>query len=502
MAARLLTLFLAAAAAAYLSPPYRPLVTTLEGTDCLFVNVYTRQLPGRENTLTGLPVMVYIHGGGFYVGSGDSDIYGPHYFMDEPVVLVTFNYRLGPFGFFTTHDEAAPGNYGLLDQVLLLQWVQDNIAAFGGDPKLVTIFGQSAGGASVSLLVLSPLGRGLFHRAISQSGVSFSLFAASGKRRGLADKLAAQLGCLQPYSDALVDCVKRTPAAVLLEAWKATGEHDTIGFIPRVDQERFLPLLPEDARVLLLRGSFTVVPWISGMTELEAATFLPFGLPDEEFVEAIAQKNLVAWSRFLQLTGESLFRILDCGANPIEETIRVLDFFIGDRRVTVGALARLLSDRLIVNEVTEEIRLASLHAPVYKYVLDHRGPGRLTLSRTMPAPANLPFPITELGVGHNEDILYLFTGDTREFQQPGTRAYFMVRFMVNLWANFARTGRPSSDVLPMPEWPIFTERTQLHMRLNSQPEIGAKLFGERVNFWKTVPINEQYRTLLDRRPCF
>ncbi|XP_043209748.1 juvenile hormone esterase-like [Amphibalanus amphitrite] len=401
MAARLLTLFLAAAAAAYLSPPYRPLVTTLEGTvsgatdrsadgslffsfkgiryaqppvgplrfepplrhpgwrgqqeqqqqqqpqhnnitrigdeDCLFVNVYTRQLPGRENTLTGLPVMVYIHGGGFYVGSGDSDIYGPHYFMDEPVVLVTFNYRLGPFGFFTTHDEAAPGNYGLLDQVLLLQWVQDNIAAFGGDPKLVTIFGQSAGGASVSLLVLSPLGRGLFHRAISQSGVSFSLFAASGKRRGLADKLAAQLGCLQPYSDALVDCVKRTPAAVLLEAWKATGEHDTIGFIPRVDQERFLPLLPEDARVLLLRGSFTVVPWISGMTELEAATFLPFGLPDEEFVEAIAQKNLVAWSRFLQLTGESLFRILDCGANPIEETIRVLDFFIGDRRVTSGA---------------------------------------------------------------------------------------------------------------------------------------------------------------------
>ncbi|XP_043191014.1 juvenile hormone esterase-like [Amphibalanus amphitrite] len=574
MAAALLTLFLAAAAAAYLSPPYRPLVTTLEGTvsgatdrsadgslffsfkgiryaqppvgplrfepplrhpgwrgivdalehgnkcaqfeafnsnsnntrlgveDCLFVNVYTRQLPGRESTLTGLPVMVYVHGGGFYLGSGDSDIYGPHYVMDEPVVLVTFNYRLGPFGFFTTHDAAAPGNYGMLDQVLLLQWVQDNIAAFGGDPGLVTIFGQSAGGASVSLLVLSPLGKGLFQHAISQSGASFSFFAASGKRRGLAVKLATQLGCLQPNSDALVDCVKRTPTQVLQDAWEAIGEHDNIGFRPRADRERNFPFLPDDARVLLATGNFNLVPWISGMTSLEGALFLPQQLPTEEFVNEIIDKNLTVWSSFLELIGESRFRILDCGADPIEETIRAINFFVGSGSVTIKALADILSDRIFVNEISEEIRLASAHAPVYKYVLDHMGPGRLTLGDNPPKPDNLPYPITELGVSHDADTLYLFTRANRDREQPGTPAYFMVRFMVNLWTNFARTGRPSSDVLPTPDWPIYTEKYQRHMRLNSHPALGERLFEERVNFWQTVRINEQWRHLLDRSPCF
>ena len=146
---------------------------TLKGSeDCLFANVYTPRLPTTPRSAGGLPVMVFIHDGGFTMGRGDADVYGPQYFMDEDVVLVTFNYRLGALGFFTTHDGHASGNYGLLDQVLLLRWVQDNIAAFGGDPGSVTIFGESAGASSVSILVLSPLTRGLLHHAISQSGTA------------------------------------------------------------------------------------------------------------------------------------------------------------------------------------------------------------------------------------------------------------------------------------------------------------------------------------------
>ena len=114
--------------------------------------------------------MVWIHGGGLTTGSGNPQEYGPKYFMDDgSVVLVTINYRLNVFGYFSLGNEEVPGNQGLRDQQLALAWVQDNIAAFGGDPNLVTIFGQSAGSYSVYQQVLSPQAKGLFKRAIGQS---------------------------------------------------------------------------------------------------------------------------------------------------------------------------------------------------------------------------------------------------------------------------------------------------------------------------------------------
>ena len=475
--------------------------TRVGSEDCLFVNVYTPQLPEREAALGSLPVMVFIHGGGFFFGSGDSDEHGPHYFMDEAVVLVTFNYRVGPFGFFTTHDADAPGNYGLLDQVMLLNWVQANIAKFGGDPKLVTIFGHSAGGSSVSLLVLSPLAKDLFHHAISQSGVSFSSFAASGKRRGLEKTLANELGCTQPGGKVLVECIRRVPSDIILDALLRIGEGNGPGFLPRVDQERMYPFLPRDARFLLDTGNFNHVPWMSGMTSMEGALSLPLNLPTEDFVGQVMRKDLNAWAQFLVFVGESQFSIMDCGADPISETKKVLNVFApGLGTVNVRTLAVVLSDRLYVNEISEEIRLASSHVPLYKYVLDHVGPGRMTLQVDLPVPANLRWPVPELGVGHGDDLPYLFSTDSLPRERPGTPAYTMIRFMVNLWVNFARTGHPRSDVLAMPEWPIFTETSQRHMRLNSRPALGERLFRQRVNFWKTVGVNEQWRHPLVRTP--
>ena len=475
--------------------------TRVGNEDCLFVNVYSPQLPQREASLSGLPVLVFIHGGGFFFGSGDSDEYGPHYFMDEAVVLVTFNSRLGPFGFFTTHDADAPGNYGLLDQVLLLHWVQDNIAAFGGDPKLVTVFGQSAGGSSVSLLVLSPLAKDLFHHAISQSGASFSSFAASGRRRGLAKKLAKELGCMQTDGKVLVSCIRQVPADIILDALAAIGEGNKPGFLPRMDRERMHPLLPEEPRFLLETGKFNFVPWMSGMTSMEGTFFLPISFQTEEIVDKVMIKDLRNWAQFLALIGESELGILDCGADPLVETEKVFNFFApGLGAINVRTLALVLSDRFYVNEISEEIRLVSSHVPLYKYVLDHAGPGRLTFDVDLPVPSNLRWPAPDLGVGHGDDLRYLFSSDSLPRERPGTPAYTMIRFMVNLWTNFARTGRPSSDVLVMPDWPILTEQSQRYMRLNSQPALGERLFEERVNFWKTVRINEQWRHPLARTP--
>ena len=133
--------------------------------DCLNLNVYSPKLDSKKRA-----VVVYIHGGAFIMGGGASYFFGPGYLLEQNIVLVTFNYRLGPLGFLSTSDSSAAGNQGLLDQVMVLQWVRDNIDKFGGDPDKVTIMGEDAGAASVTLMAMSPLASGLFHRAIALSG--------------------------------------------------------------------------------------------------------------------------------------------------------------------------------------------------------------------------------------------------------------------------------------------------------------------------------------------
>ena len=145
--------------------------------DCLFLNVYVPK-SAIENEDASLPVMVWIHGGSLITGSGNYRDYGPDHFIEKDVVLVTINYRLGPLG-FTFMNDSVPGNAGLKDQVLALQWVQDNIGQFHGDNSAVTIFGESAGAFSVSVHMLSPLSANLFQRVIMQSRWSASKFKIS-----------------------------------------------------------------------------------------------------------------------------------------------------------------------------------------------------------------------------------------------------------------------------------------------------------------------------------
>ena len=175
-------------------PPRRDRAVTRERTDedCLFLNVWTKGLDGKR------PVMVWIHGGAFRLGSGSMPIYDGTRFAQHGIVLVTLNYRLGRFGFFAhpalvkANPDDARGNYGLMDQVAALAWVKANIASFGGDPDNVTVFGESAGGASVLHLLTSPSAEGLFQKAIIESGgghqLDRRLDAARGPRESLTDQ--------------------------------------------------------------------------------------------------------------------------------------------------------------------------------------------------------------------------------------------------------------------------------------------------------------------------
>lgn len=238
--------------------------------------------------------MFWIHGGGYSFGSGNTFLYGPDYLVAEDVVLVTVNYRLGPLGFLTAGPNA-PGNQGLKDQILALRWVQNNIAAFGGNPNSVTIFGESAGASSVQMLLLSPLSEGLFHRAISESGSALNPWSVGESSANRAIRLAHHLG-YDDNSNAtqdILDFLKRLPAMRLVEAAPTTlTEEDfrnNVGlpFVPVVegywnaekseDNDIFeeSPFITETPRELYNKHKFHKnIPYMTGYNTHEAMLFI------------------------------------------------------------------------------------------------------------------------------------------------------------------------------------------------------------------------------------
>ncbi|XP_065077538.1 juvenile hormone esterase-like [Ochlerotatus camptorhynchus] len=247
--------------------------------DCLYLNVYR---PKSANDKP-LPVMVFIHGGGYIGLSARPSLYGPEKFMDNrKVILVTIQYRLGALGFLSTDDRSAPGNFGLKDQALALQWVQRSIGSFGGDPRKVTIFGQGAGASSVQFHMMSPLSKGLFAKAISQSGSALSYWnEAYPDQLGLARRLALATGVDEAEninSWQLVNALRKVDATRLVNSvdeLKIWHNQPIILFRPvvekYVDKETFLD---EDPKVLWSRGRYQKVPWMTGYLPAEGMALM------------------------------------------------------------------------------------------------------------------------------------------------------------------------------------------------------------------------------------
>lgn len=194
--------------------------TSFEGEeDCLYLNVYSPKLSAKNDS-DFLPVMVFFHGGGWLCGGGNTHWYGPDVLLDENVVLVVANYRLGALGFLSTGDHVVPGNNGLKDQNLALKWVRSNVRAFGGDPGSVTIFGESAGGASVHYHMLSPISAGLFHRAIAMSGTALCVWAHAPPNEPLenARKLAESVNCPTGTAHHMVECLRTVDAMEIVKS--------------------------------------------------------------------------------------------------------------------------------------------------------------------------------------------------------------------------------------------------------------------------------------------
>lgn len=232
--------------------------------DCLVLNVYTHDLKGNK------PVMVYIHGGSNFLGTSHSLLEsGPELLMNQNIVLVSMNYRLGALGFLSTQNEDARGNYGYLDQVMALQWVQDHISHFGGNPKSVTIFGMSAGGMAVTLQMASPLSKGLFHRAIAMSGSATNHFTVDNQ--SWTRKLAKLVSCPMYNSKSVVDCLRNVSWEKIIDACKT---YEPYGFIDlKWNYEVDGHFLLDTPTNVFARGEFNKVPLMTGIAKDELAFF-------------------------------------------------------------------------------------------------------------------------------------------------------------------------------------------------------------------------------------
>uniref|UniRef100_A0A182PR39 Carboxylic ester hydrolase n=1 Tax=Anopheles epiroticus TaxID=199890 RepID=A0A182PR39_9DIPT len=274
--------------------PYRRDESISGVEDCLYLNVYVPERPrshllsSNKTNAISFPVMVFFHGGGWQCGSGTRSFYGPDFLLEHDVIYIGANFRLGPLGFLSSEEAECPGNNGLKDQNLVLRWVHENIASFGGDPHLVTIFGESAGGASGTYHMMSPLSQGLFHRVISQSGVNLDAWAQPahpGVARSRFIQLVTMLNCSQGNDSndiQKLDCLRRVSAEDITRKFYDFYLWDTdpmIPFPPVVEPDipgAFLTKHPRDEYEPHAIG----LPWMTGLTLDEGALKTLINVPE------------------------------------------------------------------------------------------------------------------------------------------------------------------------------------------------------------------------------
>uniref|UniRef100_UPI003F778664 Pyrethroid hydrolase Ces2e n=1 Tax=Mus musculus TaxID=10090 RepID=UPI003F778664 len=422
--------------------------------DCLYLNIY---VPAHAHEGSNLPVMVWIHGGALTVGMA-SMYDGSMLAATEDVVVVAIQYRLGVLGFFSTGDQHAKGNWGYLDQVAALRWVQQNIVHFGGNPDRVTIFGESAGGTSVSSHVVSPMSQGLFHGAIMESGVAVlpDLISSSSE---MVHRIVANLsGCAAVNSETLMCCLRGKNEAEMLAINKV------FKIIPGVVDGEFLPKHPQE---LMASKDFHPVPSIIGINNDEYGWILPTIMDPAQKIEEITRKTLPA---VLKSTALKMMLPPECGDLLMEE-------YMGDTEdpETLQAQFReMKGDFMFVIPALQVAHFQRSHAPVYFYEFQHR-PSFFKDFRPPYVKAD-----------HGDEIFLVFGYQFGNIKLPYTEEEEQLsRRIMKYWANFARHGNPNSEGLPY--WPVMDHDEQ-YLQLDIQPSVGRALKARRLQFWtKTLP---------------
>ncbi|XP_020440072.2 bile salt-activated lipase isoform X1 [Corvus cornix cornix] len=447
--------------------------------DCLYLNIWIPQ--GRREISTKLPVMVFIYGGAFLVGGSQGANFLDNYLYDGEeiavrgnVIVVTVNYRLGPLGFLSTGDENLPGNYGLKDQHMAIAWVKRNIKAFGGDPDNITIFGESAGAVSVSLQTLSPKNKGLFKRAISQSGVGVCSWAIQRDPLFWAKKLGEKVGCSTDNTAILANCLRSSDPKTLTLAYHLQLTNlpmplvHTLALTPVVDGD-FLPDMPEK-----LFANAADIDYLAGVNNMDGHIFAGVDLP-------AINRPLV------KITAEQVYDLIkgltvDRGEAGANATYNIYTQSWGDKP------SQEVMKKTVVDLVTDYIFLIPTQWALNLH-LQNAQSGK-TYSYVFSQPSRMPVYPSWVGADHADDLQYVFG---KPFATPLgylPKHRTVSKAMIAYWTNFARSGDPNKGHSDVPvSWPAYSNKGKYYLDINNEMNknsVKQDLRSEYVSFWNSV----------------
>ncbi|XP_033099563.1 acetylcholinesterase-like [Anneissia japonica] len=426
------------------------IVSSETSEDCLYLNIFVPQ-----SAMPGTAVMVWFYGGAFLFGGGSEPEYDPTPLVAVgDVIIVTVNYRLGIYGFLTTGDDEAPGNYGVLDQVLALHWIRDNIAAFNGDPNSITIFGESAGAASVHLHILSPLSRGLFQRGLMQSGSALSGWAvALDKEKAISDGryVGRAVNCTQEDSAEFVACLRSKPMAAITAAQFASQVTNMIPFLPVVDNY----FLSDAPATLVAKMEYQATDILIGNNHDEGALY---ALTEYKNYVRSEEPPVMSLDEFRSTFPKYIYSY----SNPyVLDAIehQYLDWTTVDNNLTshLDEFIQLTTDQ---DFACPSIDVARAHATrgnrVYQYEMTH-------IPSMSVYTLNKKIGPKWLGATHVEEVQYTFGWGynpalRRRYKQTNDELEMSVQFM-RYWTNFAKYGDPNgspNETSIYPAWPVFT----------------------------------------------
>ncbi|KAI8421993.1 hypothetical protein MSG28_009899 [Choristoneura fumiferana] len=446
--------------------------------DCLFLNVYSPDLEPK----TPLPVMFFIHGGGYRSGSGNDSFYGPDFLVKHGVVLVTINYRLGPFGFLCLDTEDVPGNAGLKDQVAALKWVKENINKFGGDPSNVTVFGESAGGASTALHILSPLSKGLFKRSISMSGTPSCDWSVAFQPAKRAFTLGKILGFETNDPAKLLEFLQSVPAeklivtnpTVLSFEEKAINILKMYHFTPVVEknfgQDYFIN---EEPLQILKQGRTNTVDVLIGYTSEEALLGIP----------AFESELIKLYNRYPEILvpRELLYQ---CTPNKILElSEKIHDHYFGKKPLNVGTMKEFVgyvSETAFVYDIQRFLEKLTKHAKNKTYLYRFSSVSERNIFGINGAKFGIP------GASHLDDLMYLFHANSANLPtDKNSKGYKLVQLACTVFTNFAKYGNPTPNA-SLPKWPTYDNTTKSYGDISDTVKVGQALDSQAVAFWKTL----------------
>ncbi|KAL4705959.1 hypothetical protein ACJJTC_012119 [Scirpophaga incertulas] len=440
--------------------------------DCLILNVFT-PINNRQGSL--LPVMVYFHGGGFFEGSSWPAVYGPEYLIKKDVILVTVNYRLNMQGFLCLGIKEAPGNAGLKDQVEAMKWIQKNIKAFGGDPDNVTIFGESAGSASVSFLILSPMAKGLFHKAIMQSGSALASWSFQQDPIHVASLKAKLWGFeSEDPHDLYKFFINMTDHDLIVRIVpKAEGNIALSQLILLPCAEKKLdgvdPFLTQMPHEIISKGIYNKVAMMTGVTSQEGLLFV--GMESKDYLPNIT-------------IDKSLAKNLEFPSTAEREMVvdKLQNLYMGDNGKWVGYenMSKYIGDMMFHYPSVEEAVLLAKHndMPVFSYLFNYDGWKNILKYFQRRELKNIA------GATHTDDIFYIFS----QYIIPYMFESRMIDRMTTLWTNFAKYGDPTpsvSELLPLRWHPVTGEKSHTFViddQLSTIPLLGT----DALALWKNV----------------